>query len=98
MTTQVAKSGTVAPEAIAEAKERLDAHVREIVQWHFSPETGSPFWLDWAKKAGWDPAEEVKSYEDIKRFPHFDGDLLRDEQNDRWVPKAYAGKPYYIFE
>jgi hypothetical protein len=30
--------------------EQLDAHVREIVQWHFSPETGTPFWLDFAKK------------------------------------------------
>src|SRR5918994_667558 len=28
------------------AREQLDAHVREIVQWHFSPETGCPFWLD----------------------------------------------------
>src|SRR6478752_64781 len=25
----------------------LDAHVREIVQWHFNPETGAPFWLDY---------------------------------------------------
>jgi hypothetical protein len=23
---------------------------REIIAWHFSPETGCPFWLDWAKK------------------------------------------------
>ena len=25
-----------------EARDRLDAHVREIVQWHFSPETRHP--------------------------------------------------------
>ena len=25
-----------------EARDQLDAHVREIVQWHFSPETGAP--------------------------------------------------------
>ena len=37
------------------AKERLDAHVREIVQWHFNPETGTPFWLDFAKRLDWDP-------------------------------------------
>ena len=34
------------------AQDKLDAHLREIIQWHFSPETGSPFWLDWARKAG----------------------------------------------
>lgn len=80
------------------AQERLDAHVREIVQWHFSPETGSPFWLEWAQKAGWNPATEVSCYEDLKKFPHFQDEWLRDEQNERWVPKEYQGRPFYIFE
>ena len=35
---------------IKEAKGKLDNHVRGIVQWHFDPETGSPFWLEFAKK------------------------------------------------
>jgi len=56
---------SVSPQAIETAREKLDLHVREIVQWHFSPETGSPFWLDWAKKAGWDPRAEVRSFADI---------------------------------
>lgn len=30
-------------------------HVREIVEWHFNPETGCPLWLDFASKLGWDP-------------------------------------------
>ena len=45
--------------AVTAARERLDAHVREIVRWHFSPETGCPFWLNWAKEAGWNPATEI---------------------------------------
>lgn len=49
----------------------LDAHVCEIVQWHFSPETGTPFWLDWATRAGWNPADEIKTAADLKAFPHF---------------------------
>jgi hypothetical protein len=28
-----------------EAKAQLDNQVRETIQWHFSPETGCPFWL-----------------------------------------------------
>ena len=32
-----------------EAKAGRDAHTVEIVQWHFHPSTGSPFWLE--KKA-----------------------------------------------
>ena len=33
----------------------MDARVREVVQWHFSPETGSPFWLGRAASLGFDP-------------------------------------------
>jgi hypothetical protein len=33
---------------IQEAANQLDAHFVEIVRWHFSPETGTPYWLDWA--------------------------------------------------
>ena len=41
---------------IQEARAQLDAHAVEIVKWHFSPETGCPFWLDWAKEANWNGA------------------------------------------
>ncbi|HWF17786.1 MAG TPA: hypothetical protein VG754_00880 [Verrucomicrobiae bacterium] len=80
------------------AQEKLDAHVREIVQWHFSPDTGSPFWLDWAKKSGWNPATEVKCFADLLRFPHFQDEWLRDLPNEVWVPKKYQGRPFSIFE
>ena len=78
--------------------EALDAHVREILQWHFSPETGTPFWLDWARKAGWDPRREVKGYSGLARFGHFQDEWLRGGPVRRWVPKAYADRPIYIFE
>src|SRR5213078_573322 len=44
------------------AQEELDAHVREIVRWHFSPATGCSFWLDWAKRASLDPGKEITSF------------------------------------
>jgi hypothetical protein len=82
-----------------QAKGQLDAHAREIVRWHFSAETGSPFWLDWAKKAGWKPAEEITSFDDIiARFPHFEDEWLRDVQPELWVPAKYKGHPFNIFE
>jgi hypothetical protein len=80
------------------ASAQLDAHVREIVQWHFSPESGSDFWLDWATNAGWNPCQEIESFADLMRFPHFDDLWLRNEPNERWIPKAYTGKPFMIFE
>lgn len=80
------------------ARERLDAHVREIVAWHFDPETGCPFWLDFASKLDWDPRNEVKSFDDLKRFGLFEDECLRGGPVRRWVPKAYADKPIYVFE
>ena len=76
----------------------LDQHLREILNWHFSPETGTPFWLDWANEQGWDPRERIQSFDDINAFPHFEDDWLRFEQPERWVPRAYADRPYHIFE
>ena len=88
---------TVSPEAVQKARAELDAHLREIIQWHFSPETGSPFWLEWARK-NWDPRTEIRSFDDVLKFPHFQDEWLRDMQPEVWVPAAFKGKPYNIFE
>ena len=80
------------------ARAALDAHVREIVQWHFSPETGTPYWIEWARQAGIDARESVRGVEDLSIFPNFDGELLRKLPHEQWVPKAYEGRPFTIFE
>jgi phenylacetate-coenzyme A ligase PaaK-like adenylate-forming protein len=84
--------------AIKNAQEKLENHLREIIQWHFSPETGCPFWLDWATKAGWDPRKEIRSFADMSKFPHFQDEWLRDLQPEVWVPAKFKGKPFNIFE
>ena len=80
------------------ARAALDAHTREIVNWHFDPETGCPFWLDYAAKLGWDPRKEVTCYEDLGKLGHFQDEWLRGGDVRRWVPKAYANSPVSIFE
>ena len=35
-------------DSVQNASARLDAHVRAIIEWHFNPETGCPFWLEFA--------------------------------------------------
>src|SRR6186997_3299164 len=84
--------------ATAEAKQRLDAHVREIVQWHFNPETGCPFWLEYAKDLSWDPRREIQQFEDLRKFPLFQDEWLRGGPVRRWVPKGLADKPAFVFE
>jgi len=84
---------------VRQARERLDAHVRDMMKWHFSPETGSPFWLDWAKKeAKFDPRKDVKGFADLVKFGHFEDEKLRGGPVNRWIPKGLAGKPAYVFE
>src|SRR5258705_2523823 len=80
------------------SRDALDSWVREIVQWHFNPETGCPFSLDYAKKLDWDPLLEIRGYDDLARFGGFQDELLRGGPVRRWVLKAYADRPIYAFE
>ncbi len=80
------------------AGEALDAWVREVVDWHFDPASGCPFWLNYASKLGWDPRREIKVFQDLKRFPPFEDEWLRGGPVERWVPRGLAGKPVYVFE
>jgi len=83
---------------IKDAKTKLDAQVREVVQWHFSPDTGTPFWLDKAKEYKFNPLKDVHTFEDLRLFGTFEDEWLRGGPVQRWIPKGYAGKPTYVFE
>ena len=83
---------------VSTAKSQLDDHTVEAVQWHFHESTGSPFWLEKAKTYNFDPLKEVRCFDDLKKFPHFEDEWLRGGPISRWVPKGLAGKPVYVFE
>ena len=97
---QAPQSAVAAVDAaqVQHAREALDAWVREVVNFHFDPTTGSPFWLDRAKALGFDPREKVQAFDDLKLFGGFEDEWLRGGPVQRWVPKALAGKPIYVFE
>ena len=84
--------------AVDTARTTLDAWVREVIDWHFDPQTGCDFWLRWAQQAGWDPRKEIRSYADLSRFGGFNDEWLRGGPVRQWVPRAYAGRPVYVFE
>jgi hypothetical protein len=98
----MSSSPTGSPETVERsapaARATLDTWVREIVAWHFDPETGCPFWLDFAKKAGWDPRREIGGFADLTRFEEFQDEWLRGGPVQRWVPRALAGRPVFVFE
>jgi hypothetical protein len=81
-----------------ESRRALDAHVREMVAWHFSPETGSPFWLERARTLGLDPRREVEGYADLGKLGPFEDEWLRGGDVRRWVPRGLADRPISVFE
>jgi phenylacetate-coenzyme A ligase PaaK-like adenylate-forming protein len=80
------------------AHHALDGWVREVVAWHFDPQTGCPFWIDYATRLGWDPRTEIRGFADLGRFDAFKDEWLRGGPVQRWVPKGLAGKPVFVFE
>ncbi len=89
---------TAGPAAVAAARAQLDAHVVDIVQWHFHESTGCPFWLEKKSTFDFDPLKDVRCFDDLKKFPLFEDEWLRGGPVRRWVPRALADKPIYVFE
>src|SRR3954452_22524399 len=88
----------VTADAVSRARKALDAHVSQTVAWHFHESTGCPFWLEYKSKLKFDPLKEVRSFEDLRKFPPFEDEWLRGGPVRRWVPKGLADKPVYVFE
>ncbi len=85
-------------EAALAAREKLDGWVREVVEWHFNPATGCPFWLDYAGKLGFDPRREIRGYDDLDKLGNFQDEWLRGGPVQRWVPRGYQDRPIFVFE
>ena len=98
MTATAPASSTDMAALVKAARDELDRHAYETVQWHFHPSTGCPFWLERARQLKFDPLKEVKGFDDLKKFDLFQDEWLRGGPVRRWVPKAYADKPIYVFE
>ncbi|WP_273380686.1 hypothetical protein [Symbiobacterium thermophilum] len=74
----------------------LDAHVRDIVRWHFSPDTGSPYWLRKAADLGFDPVAEVRGFDDLARFPAVAGEWRSVPVGDL-IPRG-CSEPFDVWE
>jgi hypothetical protein len=74
----------------------LNTHIRNLMQWHFSEETGSPFWLELAKSLPFDPRRDIRTYEDLARFPVV-VPTWRTTPTSQLVPRGLPGR-YFVFE
>ncbi|WP_246567957.1 phenazine antibiotic biosynthesis protein [Streptomyces flaveus] len=62
------------------------------MEWHFGPETGSPFWLERARTLEFDPRTDVKTHEDLKLFPNVAAEL-RNVRVEDLIPRGYGARP-----
>lgn len=69
-----------------------DELVRAAMRWHFSPETGTPFWLRRAATLGFDPVADVRAWTDLRRFPNVT-DELRDVAVADLIPLGFGPRP-----
>jgi phenylacetate-coenzyme A ligase PaaK-like adenylate-forming protein len=91
-------TGATPAERQKNARAQLDAQVRDVVAWHFSPDTGTPFWLEKAKSFTFNPLKDVRGWDDVKKFPFFEDEWLRGGPVNRWIPRGFKDKPWYVFE
>ncbi|MCG7500093.1 hypothetical protein MHO82_24830 [Vibrio sp. Of7-15] len=70
--------------------ENSDEFVQAIIKWHFSEETGTDFWLSIEKELGFDPIRDVKTIEDLKKFPDV-SDRLRTVPIHHLLPRGLKG-------
>lgn len=81
-----------------DSQQRLDAHVRAIIHHHFSPETGTPYWLRFAETCGWNPLTDIQRFADLERFGPFDKQRIKTAPHEDWTPRGLVDHPPHVFE
>jgi len=74
------------------AKIDPDEYLQAALRWHFSEETGSPLWLELARDLDFDPLTDVRSFDDLGRFPDI-ARHLRERPVEDLLPRGLAGEP-----
>jgi hypothetical protein len=67
----------------------VEQYLRAVMDLHFHPEHGTPYWLDRVDELDFDPRSDVRSIEDLHRFPPADEAALRDAELRYLTPDYY---------
>ncbi|MDG4863447.1 phenazine biosynthesis protein [Streptomyces sp. T-3] len=70
--------------------------IHAAMQWHFSPSTGSPYWVKRAAELDFDPLTDIHTWDDLARFPDV-SEEWRDISVDALVP-AGLGRVAWDFQ
>lgn len=67
----------------------LDTWTTHIIDTHFDPESGTPYWLEWERQQGIDVRSTVDGFDTLGDvFSRFDPDVLRSLDIERFAPKG----------
>jgi phenylacetate-coenzyme A ligase PaaK-like adenylate-forming protein len=69
-----------------------------MMRWHFSPETGSPFWVAARGALPFDPVRDIRSVRDVARFGLFDKERLRKAPAADLAPAGFRSAKRRFFE
>lgn len=75
----------------------FDNHVRELVAWHFDAATGSPFWLAKRDSLGFDPLNDIRDANDLRRFPDVSAEL-RDVPAQQLIPRGLSDRTFRVYD
>ncbi len=70
----------------------LDRWTREVIDAHFDPDTGTPYWLEWAADRDVDVRDRVDEFADLEAvFEPFEEDTLREIPAVEFAPRSLDG-------
>lgn len=76
----------------------LDEWTVHVVRWHFSAETGSPFWLRHRADLPFDPLRDITGFDTLALFGLFDKRRLRAAAPRDLLPRGFRGRSFRVFE
>ena len=82
------KSISTPPRLVEQAN--LDDWVRHVIDIHFHPTLGTPYWIERARELGFDPRKEIRSYSDLALLGFFPIEVLRKRDVRDFLPAAIA--------
>jgi acyl-CoA synthetase (AMP-forming)/AMP-acid ligase II len=72
-----------------------DEFIPALMDWHFNPATGSPFWLERATSLPFDPRTDIRAFKDLAQFPNLVNEL-RDVPVADLIPRGYGARPEVV--
>lgn len=70
-----------------------DGFCRKVIQWHFSPETGTELWLGLRESLSFDPVSSIKNFRDLHQFSNISFGLCNvpaEQLIPRGIPKELS--------